>query len=511
MAIRARKNEQLPGSRLMKICLISPRIAIQKNDFLGSGIPYWPTELAIFATKIRENDDIQLIDMFGEAATNLEDAKDYFLQGISIDTLIKKIDPDSDIFIIFAISYMSHQEILRITREIKMNFPKTKIGILENSQAVTSYAIDFQQEAFFDAGADFLLCGESVSNWDEIKLGIVENKENIPNLVINGTKSKPIRNVAKESYFPIPAWDLIPYQNYWKLPYSHGPKTENFFPILTSRGCPYPCDFCVVPELNARRWRGRKPTEVVDEIEYVSKRYGARYFQIEDLNPTVDGKRWLEIALLIIERKLDIRYAFVSGTKAETLDIANLSTYRQSGLRYISISPESGSPRLMKIIGKKFDYLHALNLISSCKKLRIQTQTCFIVGHPDENEDDFKQSVSYLRKVLNAGVDEIAVFIISPFAGSKLFKDKRINLKASDDFVSFTPKSRTDFLEIQKRRSIMIIIFILNKIRHPIEFISVIIRSLIGKPITKVENLPRRILFIIFQVVKLKFGRRHAN
>ena len=36
---------------------------------------------------------------------------------------------------------------------------------------------------------------------------------------------------------------------------------HGWFGLMTSRGCPYPCDFCVVPETNDRRWRGNTPAE----------------------------------------------------------------------------------------------------------------------------------------------------------------------------------------------------------------------------------------------------------
>ena len=57
----------------MHATLISPRLVVQKNDFLGSGIPYWPVELAILASRIRDKGlDISFIDMFGSGPLNLK-------------------------------------------------------------------------------------------------------------------------------------------------------------------------------------------------------------------------------------------------------------------------------------------------------------------------------------------------------------------------------------------------------------------------------------------------------
>ena len=286
----------------MNICLISPRITLQKNDFLGSGIPYWPIELAVIAAELQEFAQIQVIDMFGEDPRELEEFAEFFAQGISISSMINRIEGIPDIFVVFAISYMSHSESIRVIQACKRKYPESKIVVLENSQAVTSYSIELLSEDFFNSGADYLACGQSNQNWMKIIEGINTSTLQDGAILESGDKKKVLRNSMKVESFPNPAWELFPVKNYWKFPYSHGPKNKRFLPILTSRGCPYSCDFCVVPELNVRRWRPRTPTEVVDEIEILQKHHKVSHFQIEDLNPTVDASRWNLISSEIIYR-----------------------------------------------------------------------------------------------------------------------------------------------------------------------------------------------------------------
>ena len=94
--------------------------------------------------------------------------------------------------------------------------------------------------------------------------------------------------------------------------------------MLTSRGCPYPCDFCVVPETNDRRWRGNSPEQVVEELITLRDRFDVHDFQVEDLNATVQHQRWEKICELLIERQANIRFYFVSGTKAETFHVKKI-------------------------------------------------------------------------------------------------------------------------------------------------------------------------------------------
>jgi radical SAM superfamily enzyme YgiQ (UPF0313 family) len=434
------------------------------------------------------------------------------MQGISIKEMLNQISESPEIFLIFAISYMSHDEILKCISAIRKQYKKSKIGVIENSQAVTAYSIDSHRVEFFSAGADFLLCGEFNSDWSLVREQIKHRKFTSAFIVSQDSAGPPLRSVKTGYKFPFPSWDLFPIKNYWKLPYSHGPKTKKFLPILTSRGCPFPCDFCVVPTLNNRRWRGRPASEVVDEIAHLKETYQVRDFQIEDLNPTVNPNRWREIADELIMRGLNINYAFVSGTKAETMHIDDLEKFRKSGLSYFSISPESGSELLMSKIGKKFDYEHGLKLISAAKELGIYTQACFLVGHPDEDIDDFKMTRSYLRRLLANGLDEVAVFVVAPFSGSKLHSEMRILENKTEHINSFSPKNRVGYKEINAHRQALILDFFKYKLMHPSEFIPQIIRSLFGEPRTKMENLPMRIMYIYFILLRaLLKGRKHEK
>jgi radical SAM superfamily enzyme YgiQ (UPF0313 family) len=491
----------------MNICLISPRITLQKNDFLGSGIPYWPIELAVIAAELQEFAQIQVIDMFGEDPRELEEFAEFFAQGISISSMINRIEESPDIFVVFAISYMSHSESIRVIQACKRKYPESKIVVLENSQAVTSYSIELLSEDFFNSGADYLACGQSNQNWMKIIEGINTSTLQDGAILESGDKKKVLRNSMKVESFPRPAWELFPVKNYWKLPYSHGPKNKRFLPILTSRGCPYSCDFCVVPELNVRRWRPRTPTEVVDEIEILQKHHKVSHFQIEDLNPTVDASRWNLISSEIISRKIGITYSFVSGTKSETLKLENLEHYYRSGLRYVSISPESGSLRLMNLIGKKFDYQHGIDLVRECKRVGIKTQACFLVGHPDEKESDYKLTEDYLKDLLDAGLSEVAVFIVSPFAGSRLHRDARIEERSGYTYMSFSPKSRSNYRELSAKRNKLIRIYFTSKATRPLELIGMLVRSFFGTPRTKVENLPKRLIFISIILLRHKFKK----
>jgi len=494
----------------MKLTLVTPRLAIQKGDFLGSGVPYWPIELATLAAYARlQGDEINLVDLFGADPSQLSDMGDHYLQGQSIDKYLERdAVKQSEAFILYAISYMSHGELLSIVTRLKQAFPEVPVAILENSQAVTAYSLQRVAPAFLQAGADLLICGEPYFNWASIKLQLIKTPgASVPcNVITRDSTHVPERIVAKGASYPIPAWDLINLSGYWGLPYSHGPKTARYLPVLTSRGCPYPCDFCVVPETNNRRWRGNDPEQVVEELVTLRDRFDVHDFQIEDLNPTVQHRRWERICELLVDRQADIRFYFVSGTKAETLHVDKVPLFAEAGCRYVSISPESGSKDLMRVIGKQFDYQHGIDLIAACRANGIKTQACLLVGHPQETEESYKASRSYLVRLVRAGLDEVAVFVIAPFAGSALYARNSISLADQSALPSFSPKGRAGYRTLEHRRKGLIQTFFVHKLMGSVDLWLQGLRALFGVPQTKMENLPRRICYVYWLVFRHKFG-----
>ncbi len=497
----------------MNIVLVSPRIAVQKGDFLGSGIPYWPVELAVFASFLQQKGHaVSVIDLFGSCPTRLEERQDHYLQGTPFTAFLgSQAVRHADLLVLFAMSSMSHQDLLLTAKCIRSTRSDGVIAVLENTQAVTAYDISQLAEEFFQGGVDLLLCGEMYWNWDEV-VAYLENSAEIPppsNVLMRNHRDVHglIRRTVKNPSYPVAAWDLFNLENYWSLPYSHGPKTRRFLPVLTSRGCPFSCDFCVAPAMNGRHWRGRSAAEVVDELITLRDRYGVRHFQVEDLNPTVSGQRWVEISRLLLERTAGIFFYFVSGTKAETIRVEHIPRLAKAGCRYISISPETGSSRLVKTMGKRFNYDHALAVIRACREHGIYTQACLLVGHPAERAMDHDLSRRYLRAMVRAGLDEVGIFVIAPLAGSALHAKGRIGLASPEALISFSPKGRQDWGVAEGRRKDLIKVFLVEKVRMGKALWLQGIRALFGVSRTKMENLPRRVAFIHWLILKHRLNR----
>ena len=472
----------------MEVTLIGANIVAQKRDFSGTGIPYFPLVTAYTAATLRKHKiNFNLIDAFGENPFKITEKEDKIIQGLTPEEISEKISLKTDLIIIPSERVVAHKAVLSIINHIRniTRFSTVPILILENTQAVTAYALRFVSDELFSHGADYIITGEPeekiLSFIDTLsKKGSERASEmaKIPGIIFKNEEGEEIFNNSRSYISDIdslgfPPWDLFNLENYWKLEYAHGPLTSNkYLPLLTSRGCPYPCTFCVVPETNEKKWRSRSAKNVVDEIEICIKSFRVHEYHLEDLNPTIDKRRIKEIAKEIIRRKLKISWKIASGTKAETLDKETIIWMALSGCTYVSISPESGSKEIMKKIGKPFPYDKVLDLVSIMHKSKISTQACFVLGYPGETDDDLLKTKDYIKKLVKAGISEIALFILTTVPGSVVYQNHKEFRPPDPSNMTFTPKWRKDIAKYEKIRNNLYFYFLFCRLRYfPLELI----------------------------------------
>ena len=443
-----------------------------------TGIPFLPHMAGYLASCINKcGYNVNVVDCFGINSKNNFKFKDFLLIGVSPKDLITKLSKNSNICFIYCKVIEDLVAVELIIKEIKERLPNKKICLFENIQTTNSFSLKKIINYLFEKGCDYAIFGEPENKIENFlkDYQISDNLKHIPGIA--DKKNNEIVVNENEIYnkeldeIPFPLWEKFNMDGYWSAGYSHAPikKNKKFLPIITSRGCPYRCKFCVSPTLNPT-WRKRSPKNVVDEIEYFNKKLNITDFHVSDLDPTVNEKRIVDICKLIIERKLNIEWKLSQGTKVETIkNLSTLDLMKKSGLNFFSFSPESGSVELMKKLNKPFDYDHGLHITKYLNKIKISSQACFIAGTPPETEIDRKHSIEYMKKLAKGGVDEIAVFIYSPIPGS-FFADKIGGFKHYSE-LSRSPTWRKDYKKINNFRLRMYMTFFLFKLfYHPIKF-----------------------------------------
>lgn len=461
-----------------KVCVIVPRIVVHHND-PHTGIPFMPHIAAHLAGALNvPGIEVKVIDCFGLQPHQREIEGEFMLLGVNEEFVIEEISADTDIAFIYCRTVEDLLSTEKISKKIRSAYPDMKIVFFENTQSVNSFSLKELAADYVANRGDLAIFGEPENRGVAVVNALLRHPEELANIegIAYRTKEggveftgdpQPNHELDK---LPMPLWEKFPLDGYWIANFAHAPSTSRrFLPILTSRGCPYRCTFCISPTTNPV-WRGRSANNVVDEMEYFNKTLNIRDYHISDLDPTISDKRIQEICREIIRRNLKITWKLAQGTKIETIkSIETLEIMAKAGCRFISFSPETGSKRLLDIMNKKVDFEYAIKLAKEMNRLGIRTQACFIAGVPGENNDDRIQSVQLVRRLVNAGVDEIAVTIFTPLPGTAL--SDSLTGYSHYSQLTHSPNWREDYKTVVAYRYKMYINFFLWKLLWPTKVI----------------------------------------
>src|ERR1043166_2105080 len=80
--------------------------------------------------------------------------------GLTSEEVVDRVPADTGVVFVYANQLINHASVAEIIRCAKAKFPKVPVVVLENTQAVTAYALRPVAQALYEAGADYLLSGE---------------------------------------------------------------------------------------------------------------------------------------------------------------------------------------------------------------------------------------------------------------------------------------------------------------------------------------------------------------
>ena len=166
--------------------------------------------------------------------------------------------------------------------------------------------------------------------------------------------------------------------------------------VVTSRGCPGKCTFCCSPKLWGRKIRFRSAGNVLDEIEELVAARGHRFLNVKDDTFTARKSRVLDICRGIEERGLVFRWC--CDTRVDCVDSEILAAMRRAGCIRVNLGIESGSPEILRNIGKPIDPDRAMRVTGEARDLGMDVRYYLIVGNRGETPSTIYQTLDFVQK-----------------------------------------------------------------------------------------------------------------
>ena len=200
----------------------------------------------------------------------------------------------------------------------------------------------------------------------------------------------------------MPAWDLFP--------------PARMYPVMSQRGCPFACNFCSRPY--GRKLRTRSPAHVVAELRRSYEQFGCRQVDFYDETFTVRRDYVQSLCQAIEQQGLAGKLRLWAYVHANTIDLPTAQAMKRAGFAEVGMGVESGSPRIMKSMGKGVGPADVVRAARVFNQAGLRFGAYFIIGHPGETVAEVHESI---RLAVRLNPDSVAFGIMTPYPGSKVW------------------------------------------------------------------------------------------
>ncbi|MCS7121494.1 MAG: B12-binding domain-containing radical SAM protein [Archaeoglobaceae archaeon] len=228
-------------------------------------------------------------------------------------------------------------------------------------------------------------------------------------------ENQPRKFIEDLDRIPFPAYDLISLEKYTVLG-----KRLRSFPMITSRGCPFSCNYCSSSLFMGKKFRARSAKNVVDEIEWLVNDFKARSIAFSDDTFTLNKKRVEEICKEIKNRGLEISWS--CSSRVDTVDEDTIKIMKEAGCKAIYFGVESASERILKYYKKRISVEKAFKAVNLAKKYKITTICSFIVGAPDETKEEMEKT---LKLAIDLDPNYAQFSVLTPYPGTEIYEEAR--------------------------------------------------------------------------------------
>jgi anaerobic magnesium-protoporphyrin IX monomethyl ester cyclase len=294
---------------------------------------------------------------------------------------------------------------------------------------VTAVPVEFLEEA---ENIDIAVVGEGECTMLDIAKSFegtkkISDVKGIAYRQDDGTvKQNALRPFIKDlDELPYPAYHLVDMEQYLnpkRIEYRSF--KDRAISMITSRGCPFNCNFCSVHLHMGKMFRGHSVNYVMDHIEFVINKYGVKTIFFEDDNLTFDMKRFEAICDKIIERGIRFNWETPNGIRADYLTLNLLKKMKRSGCQSVFFGIESGDQCVLdNIIGKSLNLKKVVNVAKMCKDIGLRTAAFYVIGFPGEKKENMLKTVELALRLKRDFDVGMLLHVATPSLGTRLYEE----------------------------------------------------------------------------------------
>jgi radical SAM superfamily enzyme YgiQ (UPF0313 family) len=366
----------------------------------GSRIKYFPFPFWLaYSTAILEKEGFKVF--LKDSVAEESSLKNLFSE-------IKRFKPD---LVVMEPSTPSFNNDLQIAKEIKQEF-----GC---EICFTGSHVSVLPEESLKNSIDYVCIGEYDYTIRDlvVKLEKGENPKDVAGLAFKESGKVQVNArrdlIENLDELPYPARHFLPMKKYNDLFCKGFPN----IPMISSRGCPFNCSFCLEPVFYGKpNYRYRSAKNVVDEMEHIIENYSPEEIYFDDATFTIGEKRVVDICDEILNRKLDIMWSCM-GHASISKEV--LKKMKQAGCRAIKIGVESASKQILKNANKSVNLKMVKDCVKNCKDVGLEVHATYMIGLPSETKETIRKTIEF---ALSLKTDTCQFSIATPLPGTKFYE-----------------------------------------------------------------------------------------
>ena len=234
-------------------------------------------------------------------------------------------------------------------------------------------------------------------------------------------KNSPSPAIEPLYALPMPARHLLDMDFYTKpSPSLIRNVTLKATTMLTSRGCPFRCTFCVESLTVGRKHRAHSPSRIIAELDHILSRYNIEAVYFLDEGFLTDLARVRGLCEIMIKDGFSRRVKWAAQVRVDALSRDLLKLMKEAGCIHLECGFETASDRLLKNVNKKTSPEMNREIVTLIKSIGIRCLAYIIAGLPGETEEEFQSSVEFIK---TSGVDAVVFSQFIPHPGSIIYND----------------------------------------------------------------------------------------